>query len=93
MGVGANSSISAASPPIRDFVVSIAVKQARVNYMEQHLRNKGVLCRDIKLTSHENATFNPFKLSVSYSDVSKIKESDFWLQGIWVRKWHESYCD
>ncbi len=84
---------SAAPPPSRDFFVSRVVKQASVSDMKQHLRNKGILCRDIKLTSHENATFNSFKVSVSYSDVSKIKETDFKPQGIWVRKWHETSHD
>ncbi len=93
VGAGANSTICAAPPPNWDFFVSRGVKQASVNDMKQHLRNKGILCSDIKLTSHENATFNYFNVSVSYSDVSKINEPDFWPQGIWVRKWLESSCD
>ncbi len=92
-GAGVNSTITAATHPSRDFFVSRVVKQASVNDMKQHLRNKCVLCRDIKLTSQDNATFNSFKESVSYSDASKIKEADFWPQGIWVRKWHESFLD
>ncbi len=82
VGAGANSTISATPPPSREFFVSRVVKQASLNDMKQHLWNKGILCRDIKLTSDENATHNSFKVSVSYSDVSKIKEPDFWPQGI-----------
>ncbi len=52
---------AAPHPYSRNFFVSRVVKQASVNDMKQHLKNKGVLCRDIKLNSHENATFNSFK--------------------------------
>ena len=71
------------------FFVSRVIKQADIDAMREHLMSKGVICRDIKMTSHEDSTFNSFRLSISYSDVSKIKEPDFWPKGIWIRKWHE----
>ncbi len=56
VGAGINSTISAAPPPSRDFFVSWVVKQASVNDMKQHLRNNGVLYRDMRLTSQDNST-------------------------------------
>lgn len=89
VGAGQSSIISAAPLPNRDFFVSRVMKSTTEEHMKAHCLSKGVTCTDIKQTNHQDAMYSSFKISVSYNDAVRIREPNFWPEGIWLRKWHE----
>ena len=50
---------------------------------------KGITIRELTKTSHTESKFNSFKLIVSKDDADKVNDSQFWPQGIYIRRWHE----
>ncbi len=89
MGQSSCDGLRAAPLPQRDFFLSRVHKDDGLEVMEQYIKNKGITCKDLRLTSHVDSLFNSFKLSVVVTDASKIRDPGLWPAGMLIRKWKD----
>ncbi len=82
-----NTRLRVAPAPSRDFFIWRVHKDIGVEEMDQYIKDKGVHCRELVKTSHDDSVNGSYKLTVAFSDAEKVIDSSFWPSGIWVRKW------
>lgn len=87
IGQASGTGLNAAPMPSRDFFIWRVQKGTTVDQMGQYIRQKGVDYRELVQMNHAESANASFKLSVSFSDADKLRDSSFWPDGIWVRKW------
>lgn len=75
--------------PSRHFFVYRVHRDDGVCELTNYIMQKGITIRELTKTSHTESKFNSFKLIVSKDDADKVNDSQFWPQGIYIRRWHE----
>ena len=94
----ANGRFRGAQVPSRDIFVYRVENDALESEIECHVKDNGIVPRSVETVSHADAIYKSFKLTVYVNDMGKVRDADFWPEGIMVRryrttqspKWRES---
>ena len=89
IGLATGTGLRSAPLPNRDFFVYRVHKEDGVDKIKAFLTSKKINVKEVELTSHLNAKFNSFKVTVDIKDADVITNASFWEKGICVRKWFQ----
>jgi hypothetical protein len=76
------------SPTWHYFVYKVH-KDDNIDEVREYTSKQGVVVRDLVKTSHNDAKYNSFKLSVPRESADSVLNPEFWPKGIYIRRWHE----
>ena len=80
--------LKGAPEPSRDLFVYRVDKLVTDEDISSYLSDNGVEVRAIKLVSNSESRFASFKVELKVSDINKVLASDFWPEGICVRRFY-----
>lgn len=63
------------------------MKGTTLDNVKEHLRCHNIEIRELTITSHQEAKFTSFKLTVPISEMNKVIDPENWPSGISVRRY------
>ena len=86
-GTSASNTLQGALEPSRDLCVYRTVKKTEGKDISSYLCSKGIKERSVTKLSKAESKFASFKVEVQVSDMNSLLDSDFWPEGICVRRY------
>ena len=80
--------LSGAPLPVKQIWVS-RVSRGDIRDIQDHMHRNNIDINDIEKTSHPNAKFSSYKISIPVSGSDKVFEESFWPLGVRCQKWFE----
>ena len=90
-GQSDNGGLRKSPPPTWHYFVYKVHQDDGVDEVREYVEKQNVAVADLVKTSHNEAKYNSFKLSVSKDFADTILNPDFWPKGIYIRRWHERH--
>ena len=81
-----SGNLKGAPEPSREVFVYRVVKGTEENDIQEYLEEKNIAIRGVQKVSKEEAKFVSFRVEIKVSDMKKVLDSDFWPEGIHVRR-------
>jgi hypothetical protein len=89
VGTGASNSIRGAPEPCKDIFVYRLASDVVTENVKCFMNENDVDVRAVVQMSKSESLFRSFKVSIKKSDLSKVLQSDFWPEGVNVRRFWE----
>ena len=94
-GKGTDANFKGGPSPIRELFIYRVDKSTDVDTLHQHIANLGITINALTCTSHKDAKFSSYKLTVPKEEFSLLFNEDYWPKGVMVRQYipHKSSTD
>ena len=77
------------APTPKTYIFVSRVRSGNEEIIKEYLKDNNILIDDINMVSHENSKFKSFRISICKYDLNRVRERDFWPNGIKCNLWND----